>query len=253
MQLNDIQVRPVTGEEQNRFHALLREHHYLGSSHPVGEVLHYVATWHEHWIGLLSFSTAALKCAARDEWIGWRYRHQFDRLNLVTNNSRFLILPNWHYPNVGSRILSLCQRRIQDDWLARFDHPLLLLETFVDPQRFHGTVYRAANWQLLGSTKGFRRVNAAAYRAHHCPKWIFVYPLQRNTQRLLSQPLLAPNYHCGEPKLMLTTEQMISLPELFKTIPDPRRAQGRRHRLPTILAIAAGAVLCGRTGYKGIF
>jgi hypothetical protein len=252
LQLNDILVRPITDEEHGRFHELMQAHHYLGSAHPVGETLNYVASWHGHWIALLSFSSAALKCAVRDEWIGWRYRHQFDRLNLVTNNSRFLILPQWHYPNAASRILSLCQRRLQADWLERFNHPLLLLETFVDPQRFHGTVYRAANWSFLGSTKGFRRVNASVYRANHSPKWIFAYPLQRNALQLLSQPLIDPIYQCGVPKLMLTTEQMSTLPELFKSIPDPRRAQGQRHRLSTILAIAAGAILCGRVGYKGI-
>ncbi|PSJ16925.1 hypothetical protein C7H79_10805 [Nitrosomonas supralitoralis] len=89
-------------------------------------------------------------------WIGWRYHHQFDRLKLITNNSRLLILPQWHTPNAATRILSLCQRRLQTDWMRHFHHPLLLLETFVDPQHFHGTIYRAANWIIWGSTKGFR-------------------------------------------------------------------------------------------------
>jgi len=93
VQLNDLHVRPITEEENGRFHVLTQTHHYLGSAHPVGEVLHYVATWLGHWVALVSFSAAVLKCAVRDEWIGWRYRHQFDWLNLVTNNSRFLILP----------------------------------------------------------------------------------------------------------------------------------------------------------------
>jgi len=256
LQLNHIQVRPITPLEKDRFHELMQAHHYLGSARPVGETLHYVATLHNEWIALLSFSSAALKCAARDEWIGWRYRHQFDRLNLVTNNNRFLILPQWHYPNAATRILSLCQRRLQIDWLERFNHPLLLLETFVDPQRFHGTIYKAANWVCLGSTKGFRRTNSAgghSYQSNHSPKLIFAYPLQRNARQLLSQPLLNPIYQCGTPKLMLTSEQMSTLPELFESIIDPRRAQGRRHRLSTILAISAGAILCGRIGYKGIY
>ena len=72
-------------------------------------------------------------------WIGWGIRHQFDRLNLVANNSRFLILPECHHKNLASRVLSLCRQRIQADWLARFGYPLLLLETFVDPSRYHGT------------------------------------------------------------------------------------------------------------------
>lgn len=252
MQLNEIHVRPITETEHERYRELMQAHHYLGASRPVGETLYYIALWRGQWIALLSFSSAALKCAVRDQWIGWRYRHQFDRLNLVTNNSRFLILPQWHYPNAATRILSLCQRRLQADWLERFHHPLLLLETFVDPQRFQGTLYRAANWTLLGSTKGFRRSSAKGYQPNAAPKWVFAYPLQRNALRLLSQPQLAPAYHCGAPKLMLTLDQLNTLPTLFKSIPDPRRAQGLRHRLPSILGIASGAILCGRVGYKGI-
>ena len=79
---------------------------------------------------------------------------QYGRLNLIANNSRFLILPGWHRPNIGSRVLSLTERRVAADWRTRFGPPLFLLETFVDPQRFHGGVYRAANWmELTGAPK----------------------------------------------------------------------------------------------------
>jgi len=251
LHLEDIYVRPVTRLEKARFNELMQANHYLGAAHPIGETLWYVAIYRNHWIALLSFSCAALKCAARDRWIGWSYRHQFDRLNLVTNNSRFLILPQWHYPNAATRILSLCQKRLQRDWMAHFNHPLLLVETFVDPQRFHGTIYKAANWSLLGSTQGFSRISQA-YKSNGAPKLVFAYPLQRNARRLLSAPKLHPNYQHGSPKLMLTANQLETLPDFFKSIPDPRRTQGRRHRLATILAISAGAILCGRIGYKGI-
>jgi hypothetical protein len=152
---------------------------------------------------------------------------------------------------LASRILSLCQRRIQADWQGSFDHPLLLLETFVDPRRFHGTCYRAANWQYVGNTQGYRRENIS-YAAHGQPKSVFVYPLQRNARKLLRQPALPKRYHCGEPKLMLTTEQLVALPDCFTSITDPRRAQGRRHRLTTVLSIAAGATLCGRKTYQAM-
>lgn len=229
----------------------MQTHHYLGALAPIGETIRYIALWQDQWLGLITFSSAALKCSARDQWIGWRYRYQFDRTHLLTNNSRFLILPPYHYPNMATRLLSLCQRRLPTDWIAHFKHPLLLLETFVDPSRFHGTIYKAANWHQLGLTQGFSRT-AKAYQANGSPKRVFVYPLQRNARRLLSQAHLKPDYQFGESKLMLSAEQMRSLPELFNAIEDPRRAQGRRHRLCTILGIAAGAVLCGRVGYKGI-
>ena len=88
-------------------------HHYLGALPKISETLWYAATLNSDWIALISFSAPALKCTPRDRWIGWNFRHQYDRLKLVTNNSRFLILPEWHVPNLASRILSLCRKRVQ--------------------------------------------------------------------------------------------------------------------------------------------
>lgn len=200
----------------------------------------------------MSFSAAALRCAARDDWIGRGYRHQFDRLNLVANNSRFLILPQHHQQNLASRILSLCQRRIQQDWRERFGFPLLLLETFVDPERFHGTIYRASNWQLVGSSKGYRRTREGYSERTQSCKLVFLQPLQRNTRALLSRPLLHPRYHTGRSRMQLTAKQMLSLYDYFHDIDDVRRAQGKKHQLPTILSLAAAAILCGMRGYKDI-
>src|SRR5665811_158519 len=90
----------------------MQAHHYLGSLAKIGENLWYVATILGEWVALLSFSSAALKCTARDRWIGWNFRHQYSRLNLLTNNSRFLILPEWHYPNLASKTLSLCLKPV---------------------------------------------------------------------------------------------------------------------------------------------
>jgi hypothetical protein len=201
---------------------------------------------------LICFSAAAWKCAARDQWIGWSPRHQYDRLKLIVNNSRFLILPEYHILNLGSRILSLCQKRISADWQNTFGHPVLLLETFVDPLYFQGTVYKAANWQCVGNTKGFRRTRNGYSSAPGPPKLVFIRPLNTNTKTLLSNPFMEPNYHTGGTNLMLNANQMLSLPHFFKEIPDPRRRQGRRHSLSTVLGIAAGATLCGMRGYKAM-
>ena len=156
MNLKEVLVRPVRAFEEERYQELMEEQHYLGSLPKIGETIWYIATWRDEWVALLSFSTSAWKCAVRDRWIGWDFRHQYDRLKLLTNNSRFLILKDCHFPNLGSRVLSLCQNRLRQDWQASFGHSLLLLETFVDPQRFRGTVYKAANWVYVGDTKGFR-------------------------------------------------------------------------------------------------
>jgi len=230
----------------------MQQHHYLGSLPKIGETLWYVAAWRDDWVALESFSASALKCAARDHWIGWDFRLQYGRLKLIVNNSRFLIVPDWHLPNLGSRILSLCQRRLCRDWEETFGHPVVLLETFVDPQRFRGTVYKAGNWVYVGDTKGFRRTSRGYTATPQSPKMVFVKPLQANARELLSRTILPSPYCLGDSKIMLNADQMQSLPAFFKGIHDPRRAQGRRHRLSTVLAIAAAAVLCGMRGYKAI-
>ena len=230
----------------------MRQHHYLGDLAKIGHTLWYVATLGDEWAALLSFSAAAWKCGARDRWIGWNYRHQYSRLNFIANNSRFLILPDWHYPNLGSKALSLCQRRITADWQTHFGKSLLLLETFVDPTRFQGTVYRAANWNCVGQTQGYRRTRTGYRADENSPKLVFVRALQQDAQAQLSRPILNPQYQPQSPKMMLTAEQMQMLPDFFKEVSDPRRAQGRRHPLPVVLAIATAAVLCGMRGYKAI-
>ena len=143
--------------------------------------------------------------------------------------------------------------------MVRFAHTIypysletLLLETFVDPQLFHGTIYRAANWVHVGDTRGFRRTRQGYSPIAEQSKQIFVRPLDKRSQARLSQSILDPCYCYGAPKIMLTADHMRTLPEFFFDIPDPRRKQGQRHSLPCVLAISAGAVLCGMEGYKAI-
>lgn len=252
MNLQEITLQLVLPSEQKRFQSLMEAHHYLGALPKIGHTLWYVACHNNQWLALISFSAAAWKCAARDLWIGWPFRYQYDRLHLIANNSRFLILPGHHYPNLASRLLSLSERRISQDWQTHFGYPLLLLETFVDPQYFHGTIYRAANWIHVGDTRGFRRTSKGYSSTQRQPKHIYLRPLSPRSQARLSQSILDPYYCYGAPKIMLMAEQMRTLPEFFADIPDPRRKQARRHSLPCILALSAGAVLCGRVGYKAI-
>jgi len=252
--LDQVRVHPVERHQEPLHRQLMATHHYLGYLPKIGHTLWYVATYYGQWVGLLIFSAAAWKCAVRDRWIGWDFHHQYDydRLKLIANNSRFLILPHWHRPNLASKILSLCQKRLANDWQKCFGHRLLLLETFVDP-RFHGTVYRAANWTYLGLTRGYRRTRQGYSNTVDSRKKVFVKSLQSNARTLLlACPVLPLPYRQGVPKMMLSAQQMRSLPDFFLDIPDPRRAQGRRHSLPTVLAIACGAILCGMRGYKAI-
>ena len=252
MELREVAVTPVAAADEGRYQELMRAHHFLGALPKIGETLWYVARWRGAWVALIGFSAAALKCGARDRWIGWDFRSQFDRQHLLANNSRFLILPGWHAPNLGSRVLALCERRLATDWPARFGHALLLLETFVDPARHRGTVYRAANWTGVGRTRGFRRVRGGYSAAPAGPKLVFVRPLVRDARARLTRPALHPIDRHGGPHGMLAADTMRSLPDFFADLDDPRRRQGRRHPLAVVLAIAAGATLCGARGYKAM-
>ena len=251
--LKEILVRPVEPSEEARYQEQMARHHYLGALAKIGETAWYVATWREQWVAQLNLSAAALKCGVRDRWIGWDFRSQYGRLNLIANNSRFLILPGWNQPNIGSRVLSLTERRAAGDWPTRFGHPLLLLETFVDPQRFHGGVYRAANWMELGRTQGYRRTKDGYSAQADGPKRVFVRPLCRDARAQMTHADRDHLQLTGASKIMLNAEQMRQLPQCFRKILDPRRSQGRRHRLPVVLGIAAAATLCGMRGYKAIF
>ena len=194
--LCEVAVDIVAAEDEVRFRNLMRAHHYLGAVPGMGETVRYVAHHQGRWLALAVFSAPALKCGARDRWIGWGYGVQFARLHLVTNNSRFLILPGGPR-NLGSRVLSLCTRRLVRDWPARFGHELLLAETFVDPGLFQGTVYRAANWVEVGQTRGFAR-DGHGYSEHARPKLVFLHPLCRRARARLGAAHLEAGLQHGE-------------------------------------------------------
>jgi hypothetical protein len=252
--LRESQARLVTDTEQQRFQQLMQEHHYLGALRKIGETLWYVVTNRDEWVALLSFSAAALKIAARDRWIGWSYRQQYARLRFVANNTRFCVLPAGNVKNLASRALALCERRLSQDWARAFGHPILLLETFVDPERHRGTLYLAANWQYVGDTRGFRRIPGGYSPTTQSPKKIFVRCLHPRARTVLSQSSLDTR-HTGEieaPRLLLSAAQLRALPSFFQDIPDPRRVAGRRHTLSSVLTIAAGAYLCGARSYQSM-
>jgi hypothetical protein len=204
----------------------------------------------ERWLALLGWQAAALKCTARDAWIGWSRVLHYQRLHLLANNARFLIFPTAHVPNLASRVLALNLRRLAGDWQQIHGHPLLA-ETFVDTARFTGACYRAANWQVLGHTRGFSRHNGR-YTAHGQPKQVLVYPLHRWARSLLCAPQLPPAWSAPMQRVSLTTAQMEDLHRRLRELPDCRRPRGQRHRLATVLTIAIAAVLAGSRGYTAI-
>src|SRR5579875_1376916 len=134
-----VTVRPVRREELPRWRSLVRTYHYLGLRQLVGETMFYVAEVDGQWVALLGWSAAALKVSARDQWIGWSAEQREKRLRYVAQNARFLMLPGPRVPNLASRILALNLHRLSDDWQEVYGHPIVLVETFVDPERFEGT------------------------------------------------------------------------------------------------------------------
>lgn len=247
--LQEIEVRLVQCDEEARFQQLMQAHHYLGSLRKIGETLWYVASYRGEWVALLIFAAAALKIAARDRWIGWSYRQQYARLRLLANNARFCVLPAWRVKNLASRTLALCERRLSRDWNEAFGHPIVLLETFVDSQH-RGTLYRAANWTYVGQTRGFRRIPGGYGPQAQAPKKIFVRSLHPKAVARLCQASFEATQEGA--KRMLKAEHLRALPPVFRDIPDPRRAAGRVHPLEVVLAIAAGAYLCGARGHKAM-
>ena len=177
--LQPVRVEPVDDAHQLAlFNCFLSEYHYL-SYHSVGKNMKYMAFDREDRpLACLLFGSAAWKCAPRDEFIGWDAQKREGNVNMITNNTRFLILPWVEVPHLASHVLGRVARRIRGDWRDKYGHPVHLLETFVERDRFRGTCYRAANWTCVGETKGRSRQDR--YTTMKVPvKDIYLYPLSK--------------------------------------------------------------------------
>ena len=180
--LSVVQVRS-TGESQ-LWNQLIHRYHYLGYKPLPGAQIRYLIRCKDGLLSALGFSASAWKIAPRDNWIGWNDLQRKEHLQLIVNNSRFLILPWVQSQNLASKILSLCAKKLLSDWLTRYGYKPVLLETFVEKNKFHGTCYRAANWILVGQTKG--RGKKDYYHQHLVPiKDIWLYPLIPNFRKVM--------------------------------------------------------------------
>ena len=180
--LHDIQpvkLLPINrrGVVDNLFHCLMDRYHYLGCKGHVGEHMKYYAVdSQERPLACLLFGSAAWKTAPRDQFIGWDRTVRKQNLRLITNNTRFLILPWIRVLHLANFILGSCLRRLQQDWIQKYGHEIFMVETFVDSTRFAGTCYRAANWISVGYSKGRSRQDRHN-RLNVSIKEIYVYPL----------------------------------------------------------------------------
>ena len=247
--LEQAQVVRVTGmEDRRRFQKLLRKYHYLGGLRAVGEQMYYAAVDAQgNWLALLLFSAAAKHLKHRDQWIGWTRAQCDRRLSLVVNNSRFLILPQAHISNLGSRVLRLTLDRLSADWQARYGHPVLVVETFVDPEKFNGTVYTAQGWQEVGLTDGWGRCQRDFYVQHDKPKRLFVREVVKNARRSLQAEHLKPALAGVEKKAGARCyhkcAELRALTEHFKALPEYR---GRVESYPvwSLVTLMLLAMLC---------
>ena len=186
-QLGPIKLAQVRRTAQEPlFNSLIEHHHYLGYEQPVGEHLKYLVSVQGRPIACLAWSSAPRHLGSRDRYIGWSVETRRRNIRFIAYNTRFLILPWVQVPHLASHILGKVTRALSDDWNRMYGHPVYFAETFIDPGRFRGTCYRAANWQLLGLTTG-RGKDDHTNKPNRPIKEILGLPLTRRFRELLSQ------------------------------------------------------------------
>jgi hypothetical protein len=186
------EIGPLTLRQVRRtpdealFNSLLEQYHYLGYTQPVGEHLKFMIWAKERPIACLSWSSAARHLGSRDRFIGWCPQARLKNIRLLAYNSRYLIMPWVKVEHLASHLLGRMAKVLSLDWQRVYGHPIYYLETFIDPQRFRGTCYRAANWQVLGVTTG-RGKDAPTHQVNRSLKQVLGYPLVKDFRQQLGQ------------------------------------------------------------------
>jgi hypothetical protein len=253
VELKELEVSVVAGrEEMERVRELLAAEHYLGAGRDVGRTLVQVVHHRGRWVALLVWGPAAIKLVDRDEWIGWTSQQRAQRLSLIVQNRRFLVLSRTRMANLASRALGLALRALPGQWEAKHGYKPVLAETFTDIESFEGTCYKAAGWEPCGTSKGFGREHRADfYREHKRPKKLWLKALSRNTRVILCARDVPANYRAAvneataERALPLKRGQIESLREALGQVPDPRQSN-RSWPISTLLSLLCMGLLAGR-------
>jgi len=256
--LKELRVRLIEDRERERFDEELVAKHYLKNAVAVGRVLRYVAEYAGQWVALLTFNSAAYHLKVRDRWLHWVGPQVAQRRHLIAQNSRFLVLAApGQWPNLATRVLKLVCARLPQDWQQHYGYPVLAAETFVDPQRFRGTCYKAAGWEVLGPTQGNERHWQDFYTDSEHPKELWVRPLSPTALEQLRAPELAPALaEPGRPQppaCPVATPRLLCLYEHFGAyVTEHRKRKGRRHKMASCLTLIALATAAGCRGPHAI-
>lgn len=249
-----IVVRVIQAEEEKAwFEGQLKSHHDLGDTQPIGDFLRQVVELDGKPVALLAWGPACYALRDRDLWISWSAPQRIERLKLIVQNRRLLILSaKGASPNLASQAMGAALRCLPDQWFDSFGYRPVVAESFTDPESHAGTTYKATNWVVLGTTKGMSRSRLDFYIPNDRPKRLWCIELCTKARAILRAPDLPEAYAAARstvPKgvLPLSAAQFESLREAFAAVPDPR-AKGRNHSFPIglVLSIAAMALLSGR-------
>lgn len=244
-------IRLLTSPEDiTRCDQAIVGHHYLHKVSLVGEHLRYAFIYKGRWLAVATWSAAAFHIKDRDQFIGWSPEQCRRRRALLANNSRLLVLPECHYPNLISRFMKLMLERLSPDWQKRWGHPLALVETFVDRRYYQGTAYKVSGWSHLGKSAGWKRDADDFYEKNDAPKQIWVRELVKNACVKLRAGRLPPEWAQVEEAAAIhctaKVPEIRSLMEsLLREVPEFRRAQALAYPLPGLVALMVMAAAQG--------
>jgi len=246
-----LAVRVPLAEEVAWFDGLLADLHYLGAGQPVGDYLRQVVERDGQPVALLVWGPACYALKDRDLWISWSATQRLERLKLVVQNRRFLVLaPKGESPNLASQAMGAALRALPDQWREHFGYRPLLAESFTDPEAYAGTCYKASNWDAVGHSAGYRRHRADFYLPNDRPKRLWLRPLTPDARQVLRSVQVPESCRAGllaapSGTLPIKAGQLDSLLDVFRKSPDPRDTN-TRYRIGPVLALIAMALLAGR-------
>jgi hypothetical protein len=246
-----VNVRVASDAELTWFDGLLADKHYLGAGRSVGDYVRQVVEVDGKAVALLVWGPACYALKDRDQWISWSTIQRLERLKLVVQNRRFLVLAEkGESPNLASQAMGAALRALPDQWRERFGYRPLLAESFTDPEAYAGTCYKASNWEAVGQSAGHSRHRADFYVPNGRPKKLWLRPLGPQGREHLKAQQVPEDCRSGliaapTGTLPVKAEQLDSLKDVLRKAPDPR-ASNTVYRTYAVLTVIAMALLAGR-------